>query len=137
MLSDKGNTAVYLLYALTRIRSIARTANLKPEQIKQAIESTPLSLEHEKEWKLAKVLLRFPDVLLKVSKELSIHPLCDFCYEIACTFTEFYDKCYCVEKNQAGEIVKVNMGRILLTEVTAMMLEQCFALLGIKPVEKM
>lgn len=137
MLSDKGNTAVYLLYALTRIRSIARTANVTSEQMKQAVESIPISLDHEKEWKLAKVLLRFSDVLLKISKDLSIHPLCDYCYEIAVTFTEFYDKCYCVEKNQAGEIVKVNMGRILLTEVTAMTLEQCFAILGIKPVEKM
>ncbi|XP_014216820.1 arginine--tRNA ligase, cytoplasmic isoform X2 [Copidosoma floridanum] len=137
MLSDKGNTAVYLLYALTRIRSIARMANVSREQVKQAIESTPISLDHEKEWKLAKVLLRFPDVIMKVTKDLSLHNLCDFCYEVACTFSEFYDNCYCVEKNQAGEIVKVNMGRILLTEVTAMMLEQCFSLLGLKPVEKM
>ena len=137
MLEDKGNTAVYLLYALTRIRSIARTANITREQIQDAIKTTSISLEHEKEWKLAKVLLKFPDIVLKITKDLCLHTLCEFCYEIACTFTEFYDSCYCVEKNQAGEIVKVNMGRILLTEVTAMMLEQCFALLGLKPVEKM
>lgn len=137
MLDDKGNTAVYLLYALTRIRSIARTANFSPDQIRKAAETTPLSLEHEKEWKLAKVLLKFPDVLSKITKDLCIHPLCEYCYEISCTFTEFYDKCYCVEKNQAGEIVKVNIGRILLTEATAMFLEKCFDLLGLKPVAKM
>lgn len=137
MLDDKGNTAVYLLYALTRIRSIARIANISKEQLKNAAETTPISLEHEKEWKLAKVLLRFPDVLLKITNDLCLHPLCEYCYEIACAFTEFYDKCYCVEKNKAGEIVKVNMGRILLTEVTAMILEQCFSLLGLKPVERM
>ncbi|KAJ8676252.1 hypothetical protein QAD02_012038 [Eretmocerus hayati] len=137
MLADKGNTAVYLLYALTRIRSIARTANVSQEEMKKAIETTPISIEHEKEWKLVKVLLKFPDIVTKVVKDLSIHSLCDFCYEIACTFSEFYDNCYCVEKNKTGEIVKVNMGRILLTEVTAMMLEQCFSLLGLKPVEKM
>lgn len=55
MLEDKGNTAVYLLYAFTRIRSIARNANISPEQIKQAASSIVLKLEHEKEWKLAKV----------------------------------------------------------------------------------
>ncbi|XP_058788641.1 probable arginine--tRNA ligase, cytoplasmic isoform X2 [Phymastichus coffea] len=137
MLDDKGNTAVYLLYALTRIRSIARTANVTREQIQEAIKTTPISLEHEKEWKLAKVLLKFPDVISKITKDLLLHTLCELCYEIACTFTEFYDKCYCVEKNQAGEIIKVNMGRILLIEVTAMILEQCFDLLGLKPVEKM
>lgn len=137
MLDDKGNTAVYLLYALTRIRSIARTANISREQVKIATERTAISLDHEKEWKLGKILLRFPDVLLKITNDLCLHTLCEYCYEIACAFTEFYDKCYCVEKNKAGEIVKINMDRLILTEATAMILEQCFSLLGLKPVEKM
>ncbi|XP_034936777.1 arginine--tRNA ligase, cytoplasmic [Chelonus insularis] len=137
MLEDKGNTAVYLLYALTRIRSIARTANLTPEQIKSAVETTPLCLDHEKEWKLAKVLLKFSDVILEISKDLYLHILCQYCYEIACAFSEFYDNCFCVEKNKSGEIVKVNMSRILLCEATAIILEQCFSLLGLKPVTRM
>ncbi|XP_014470943.1 PREDICTED: arginine--tRNA ligase, cytoplasmic [Dinoponera quadriceps] len=138
MLEDKGNTAVYLLYALTRIRSIARMANVTPDELQQKhARDTPISLAHEKEWKLAKVLLKFPDVLLSISQDMFLHPLCEFCYEISCAFTEFYDKCYCVEKNQAGEIVKVNIGRLLLTEATAMVMEKCFALLGLKPVARM
>merc|ERR1712203_91079 len=28
------------------------------------------------------------------------HSLCDFMYEVANTFTEFYEKCYCVEKDK-------------------------------------
>ncbi|KAH0558116.1 arginine--tRNA ligase, cytoplasmic [Cotesia glomerata] len=135
MLEDRGNTAVYLLYQLTRIRSIARNAKVSEEQIKLALDSTAISLEHEKEWKLAKVLIKFPDVLLKVTKDLVLHPLCEFCYELSCAFSEFYDKCYCVE-NINGEM-KVNMGRILLCEATALVLEQCFYLLGLKPVAKM
>lgn len=55
MLEDKGNTAVYLLYALTRIKSIARNAGVTSEQLKEASETTPISLEHPKEWKLGKV----------------------------------------------------------------------------------
>lgn len=137
MLEDKGNTAVYLLYALTRIRSIARMANVTQDELRKRAHDTPISLEHEKEWKLAKVLLKFPDVLLSISQDMYLHQLCELCYEISCAFTEFYDKCYCVEKNQAGEIVKVNMGRLLLTEATAMVLEKCFALLGLKPVMRM
>jgi arginyl-tRNA synthetase len=137
MLEDKGNTAVYLLYALTRIRSIARMANITQDQIKEALNTIPISLDHPKEWQLAKVLMKFPDIVMKITKDLCLHSLCEFCYEIACSFTEFYDNCYCVEKNQTGEIVKVNMGRILLTEVTAMMLDKCLNLLGLKSVEKM
>ncbi|EZA54370.1 putative arginyl-tRNA synthetase, cytoplasmic [Ooceraea biroi] len=137
MLEDRGNTAVYLLYALTRIRSIARTARMPRYQMRELLDKTPISLEHKNEWRLAKALLKFPDVILEVSKDMYLHPLCELCYEIACTFTEFYDTCYCIEKNEHGEITKVNTGRILLAEATAMVLEKCFNLLGLKPVERM
>ncbi|XP_003706581.1 arginine--tRNA ligase-like protein [Megachile rotundata] len=137
MLEDKGNTAVYLLYALTRIRSIARAANISPEKLREMAESTPISLEHDKEWKLAKVLLKFPDVLIKITKDLYVHQLCEFVYEISCAFTEFYDNCYCVEKNELGEITKINVGRMLLTEATAIIMETCFSILGLKPVARM
>lgn len=138
MLDDKGNTAVYLLYALTRIKSIARNANITRDKIIQAIDNTNISLEHEKEWKLGKILLRFSEILIKITKDLYLHPLCEYCYDVCCAFTEFYDKCYCVEKDKTtGEIIKVNMGRILLTEATAIVLEQCFIILGLKPVDRM
>lgn len=55
MLEDKGNTAVYLLYMLTRIRSISRLAGYTPESLREAAKLTPVSLDHEKEWNLTKV----------------------------------------------------------------------------------
>jgi len=137
MLEDKGNTAVYLLYAFTRIRSIARLAGVTPEELSAAAVNTPLSLDHEKEWKLAKVLLRFHDVLAMITKDLCLHHLCEYVYEIATTFTEFYDSCYCVEKDSTGEIKKVHMGRLLLCEAVAMILERSFNILGLKPVQRM
>ena len=120
MLDDKGNTAVYMLYAYTRICSIARNANVTPEQIRQ--DNTEVSLEHEKELKLAKLLLRFSEIIIKISDDLFLHSLCEYMYEVATAFSEFYDNCYCVEKNKSGEIVKINMGRIILCEVTAKVL---------------
>ncbi|XP_066999324.2 arginine--tRNA ligase, cytoplasmic [Anabrus simplex] len=137
MLEDKGNTAVYLLYALTRIRSIARTANITSEQLKEAAKTTTVSLEHEKEWKLGKVLLRFPDVVLDITKDLCLHRLCEYLYEISSSFTEFYDNCYCIEKDSAGDIKTVHMNRLLLCEASALIMVQCFDLLGIKPVSRM
>ncbi|PSN46081.1 Arginine--tRNA ligase, partial [Blattella germanica] len=124
MLEDKGNTAVYLLYAFTRIRSIARTAGVTPEELQKAAESTP-------------VLLRFPDVLIKITSDLCLHHLCEYVYEISTTFSEFYDNCYCVEKDAAGDIKKIHMGRLLLCEATAIVLERCFHILGLKPVSRM
>merc|ERR1712117_842618 len=49
MLEDKGNTAAYMLYAYTRISSIARNVNLTSESILQDVHKnkTEVSLEHE------------------------------------------------------------------------------------------
>ncbi|XP_072487020.1 arginine--tRNA ligase, cytoplasmic isoform X2 [Notamacropus eugenii] len=138
MLDDRGNTAAYLLYAFTRIRSIARLANIDEEMLQKAAKETQIILDHEKEWKLGRCILRFPEILQKILDDLFLHTLCDFLYELATTFTEFYDSCYCVEKDrQTGEILKVNMWRMLLCEATASVMAKGFDILGIKPVQKM
>nr|XP_033783192.1 arginine--tRNA ligase, cytoplasmic isoform X2 [Geotrypetes seraphini] len=138
MLDDKGNTAAYLLYAFTRIRSIARLANIDEEMLQKAAQETEILLEHEKEWKLGKCILRFPEILQKILEDLLLHTLCDYLYELATTFTEFYDSCYCVEKDrQTGNIVKVNMWRMLLCDATAAIMAKGFDILGIKPVQRM
>lgn len=38
--------------------------------------------------------------------DLFLHTLCDYLYELATTFTEYYDACYVVEKDrQTGKVV--------------------------------
>lgn len=138
MLDDRGNTAAYLLYAFTRIRSIARVANIQEAALRRAAETCDIVLEHEKEWKLSKCILRFPEILQKILDDLLLHTLCDYLYELATTFTEFYDSCYCVEKDrQTGEVVKVNMWRMLLCEATAAVMAKGFDILGLTPVQRM
>nr|XP_056718380.1 arginine--tRNA ligase, cytoplasmic [Euleptes europaea] len=138
MLDDRGNTAAYLLYAFTRIRSIARLANIVEGTLQKVARTTEIILDHEKEWKLGKCILRFPEILQKILDDLLLHTLCDYLYELATTFTEFYDNCYCVEKDrQTGKIVNVNMCRMLLCEATAAVMAKGFDILGIKPVQKM
>jgi arginyl-tRNA synthetase len=67
-----------------------------------------------------------------------MHSLCEYLYELAATTTEFYDSCYCIEKDrETGKIVKVNMDRLLLLEATARVMETAFQILGIKTVVKM
>ena len=69
-----------------------------------------MSLSHAKEMKLAKLLLRFPEVVLKIHSDLYLHTLCEFMYDVATVFTEFYDACYCVEKDKnTGEVRKKNL----------------------------
>ncbi|KAG0413687.1 hypothetical protein HPB47_009160 [Ixodes persulcatus] len=134
MLDDRGNTAAYLLYALTRIRSIARNVGMSVD----ALKGEEVPVEHPKERKLAKTLLRFPEVISTMLEELHVHPLCDYLFELSQTFSEFYDNCYCIEKDKAtGQVVKVNKGRLLLCEATAAVMTKGFHILGIKTVERM
>eukprot|EP00124_Ichthyophonus_hoferi_P003459 Ihof_evm5s300 gene=Ihof_evmTU5s300 len=89
MLDLKGNTAVYLLYAYTRIASIARRAGVADVSTLTA----PIVLEHPKELKLAKHLAKFPEIINKIIKDIYPHVLCEYLYELSTAFTEFYDNC--------------------------------------------
>lgn len=141
MLDDKGNTAIYLLYAYTRIRSIVRNTNLSKDEIdKLAANSSveDLPLDHPREMRLAKFLLKWPEVIETIYKTLLINSLCEFLYDLAGCFTEFYEKCYVVEKDRTtGEIVKVNTHRLLLCEATANVMKTGFDILGLRAIERM
>ncbi|EDQ84184.1 uncharacterized protein MONBRDRAFT_39368 [Monosiga brevicollis MX1] len=136
MLQDKGNTAVYLLYANTRVHSILRN----PEIAKQNIDidalapSHTVTLTHPKEIKIAKYLARFPEVLNRTIDTLMPHRLCDYIYELTNVFTEFYQECYAVQKQSDGS-VKVDVNRLMLYKSVGMVLEQAFHLLGIRAIE--
>jgi len=137
MLDDKGNTAVYLLYAYTRIKSIARRAGVSIEELTKYAREQPVNLNHEKEKKLMKVLLRFPEVIEKAASELVLHPICELLYDTATSFSEFYDNCYCIEKDQSGTIQKIHYDRLILCEATANVLKAGFDILGLNYVGKM
>ncbi|ESO84457.1 hypothetical protein LOTGIDRAFT_196660 [Lottia gigantea] len=138
MLDDRGNTAAYLLYAYTRIRSIARLANVSEKELAEAAKSTKIELDHEKEYKLAKCILKFPEIILKLLDDLYLHTLCDYLYELTTSFTEFYDNCYCVEKDRTtGKVIKINKSRLLLCEATANVISAGFHILGINPLQRM
>jgi len=137
MLDDRGNTAVYLLYAYTRVRSIQRTSKVEAGTLSSYIQNNSISLEHEKEWKLGKMLCRYPEIIVRCMEELVVHPLCEYLYELAGTLTEFYDACICIEKNKDGGIVSVDMNRIALLECVARIFESGFYIVGIKPVSRM
>ena len=91
----------------------------------------------ERELKLAKCIIKYPDVLARVLDELLMHGLCEFIYQLATTFTDFYDRCYCVEKDKTTGEVRINYRRILLCEATANVLKQFFEIVGIEPLERM
>ncbi|KAI6659083.1 Arginyl-tRNA synthetase [Oopsacas minuta] len=138
MLEDRGNTAVYLLYMLTRIRSIIRSSKLTPEQIESAIKKISIVLEVDVEIGLGMSLLRFPEVIYRTVDTLLLHQVCEYLYDLSCSFSSFYDKCYCMRiDKETDEVLEINMNRILLCEATARVFETGFHILGIIPVSRM
>ena len=89
MLSLQGNTAPYLLYAYTRIRSIFRKAGAEA-----AKACAPLvTLEAPEEIALARRLLDFGMTLELVAEDYRPNFLCNYLYDLAGHFTRFYETC--------------------------------------------
>jgi arginyl-tRNA synthetase len=120
------------------VRSIARLAGVSAVQLKDAALTTTIDVTHEKELKLSKCIIRFPEVINKLEDDLYPHILCEYLYELCTTFSEFYDECYCVEKDRVtGQVLNMNMSRLLLCEATAIILDKSFHILGLDPLLKM
>eukprot|EP00455_Lapot_gusevi_P015064 TRINITY_DN175_c0_g1_i1.p2 TRINITY_DN175_c0_g1~~TRINITY_DN175_c0_g1_i1.p2 ORF type:complete len:190 (+),score=82.07 TRINITY_DN175_c0_g1_i1:261-830(+) len=127
MLDLRGNTAVYLLYAYARIMSIMRNATVDMNEVRQTAR---MNLEHPSEWALALHILRFQEVVDSILVDLLPHKLCDFLYELSCKFSDFYRDCRVLGDGP-------NLSRLLLCDVTANCMRQCFHLLGLTPVDKL
>ncbi|OOF79730.1 arginine--tRNA ligase [Rodentibacter caecimuris] len=129
MLSFEGNTAPYMQYAYTRIRSIFNKTQVELT----ALYNAPLMLIDEKERSLAIKLLQFEEAVQTVGREGTPHVLCGYLYELAGAFSSFYEHCPIL--NSEDETIKLSRLKLaLLTEKT---LKQGLDLLGIKTVEKM
>ena len=129
MLSFEGNTAPYMQYAYTRIRSIFNRSQIALSKVEQA----QLSITDEKERALAIKLLQFEEAVQVVGKEGTPHVLCAYLYELAGVFSSFYEHCPILNNDDQ----QVKLSRLKLALLTERTLKQGLDLLGIKTVEKM
>jgi arginyl-tRNA synthetase len=130
MLALQGNTAPYLQYAYARIASIRRKA-----EAEFAIRNpqSAISLAAPEELALAKHLLNFGLTLEAVAEELRPNFLCNYLYELAGKFTSFYENCPVLK----AEDEATRNSRLALCDLTARVLKQGLATLGIEVVEQM
>ncbi|MDQ3440103.1 MAG: arginine--tRNA ligase, partial [Planctomycetota bacterium] len=94
MLAMDGNTAPYLQYAHARIKSIFRKAGGVPAT------STPVQLETPHELALAKHVLRITEIVDLVARELKPHHLTTYLYDLATTFSGFYENCPVIQSEE-------------------------------------
>lgn len=127
MLRFEGNTAAFLLYAYVRVEGIKRKVN---RPIAEVAKSYAIIVTHPSEIALGVELLRFPEVLLKMEKDLLPHHLTEYLFGLAEQFHAFFRDCR-VEGDPAEG------SRLLLCDLTAQVLQQGLSILGIETVEKM
>ncbi|KAK3160406.1 hypothetical protein QOZ80_1BG0059050 [Eleusine coracana subsp. coracana] len=127
MLSDKGNTAVYLQYAHARICSIIRKSSKDIEKLKMR---GSIACIHSDERALGLHLIRFQEVVQQACADLFPHYLCDYLYSLSEAFSKFYTNCPVIGSPE-------ETSRLLLCEATAVVMRQCFYILDITPVYKL
>jgi arginyl-tRNA synthetase len=140
MLSFDGNTAPYIQYAHARIRSIFRASGQLAGSVDGAGAADivfdpswarPPGEPEERE--LAKCALGFGDTVATSLETYSPHKLCTYLFELAGTFTSFYENCRVLQ----AETPELRSSRLALCALTAAVLRKGLNLLGIEAPERM
>lgn len=129
MLALDGNTAPYLQYAYTRIRSIFRKGALEGWQPPADLI---IHLEAPEEVNLAKQIVRFGDALVQVAADYRPNALTAFLYDLATRFNIFYQTLPVLKAPPESRPT-----RLLLCDLISRVLRTGLGLLGIETLEVM
>lgn len=122
----EGNTGPYLQYAHTRCNGILN----KVKKWEENVVNENLTTEEKK---LVKKLSDFPTVVEQALRDFRPHYLCNYAYELATIFSEFYHLCPVLK----AEKKQLKNFRLSLVKATKITLKNCLSLLGIETPEKM
>jgi arginyl-tRNA synthetase len=122
----EGNTGPYLQYAHTRCDGILK----KAKRWKEKFENENSSKEEKK---IIKKLIEFPDVVEQALRDFRPHYICNYAYELANIFSEFYHACPVLK----AETQKLRDFRLTLVKATKTTLKNSLNLLGIETPKKM
>ncbi|OPX18318.1 arginine--tRNA ligase [candidate division WOR-3 bacterium 4484_100] len=127
---SEDNPVYYVQYAYARIRSIIRFAREKGLELPETPE---LSLiDKEEEFDLLKSILRFPEVLEDVVRNLDPYPITYYLIDLARNFHYFYQKYRVV-----GDDRKLSGARLFLVNKTAQTISDGLNLIGVSCPERM
>ena len=127
MVSMEGDTAPYLQYSYVRCRSIF--GKLDGEVV---LDGADLELSDEKEIHLARMLVRFGEVVPVILDDFRPSLLAGYLLELARAYHSFFQSCPVLRSEEA-----IRKTRLVLCELTARVLRQGLELLGISVPERM
>ncbi len=127
MLALTGDTAPYLQYSCVRVRSIFRKLD---EGV--TLDSENLLIEADAEVHLARMLVRFAEMVPVVLDDFRPNLLATYLLELARSFHSFFEACPVLKSEGA-----VRDSRLVLCALTANVLKKGLELLGIEVPERM
>ena len=127
MLALQGDTAPYLQYSHVRIRSIFRKLDAPFDA-----SSAEIHLNAAAEIHLARLLVRFGEVLPTILEDFRPNLLANYLLELARAFHSYFEACPVLKAEQT-----TRSSRLALCELTSRTLKQGLYLLGIQVPERM
>ncbi len=127
MLAFDGNTAPYLLYAYTRIQSILKKAEVTD------CSNYQININEVAEHKLALHIAKFADTVDVTAKEAYPHYMCQYLYNLASLFMQFYEACPILKSENNA----IKESRLAIANLTAEILKTGLDLLGITTIDRM
>jgi arginyl-tRNA synthetase len=131
MLATKGDTATYMQYAFARVCGIFRKGNNERQRVREAGGTIEIGARAERA--LALQLARFSEALDEAAAECRPNFLTQYLFQTANCFSTFFDECPVLK----AETAALRASRLLLADLTARVIAQGLALLGIQTIEKM
>ncbi len=125
-ISFEGDTGPYIQYAHTRCSNIL--TKVKKYESKFSVKNI-----QPQEKKLIKKLSMFPDIASQAAHELKPNYICNYAYELATTFSNFYETCSVLK----AETKELKNFRLTLVNSTKIILGNCLKFIGVETLEKM
>ena len=127
MLALTGDTAPYLQYSCVRVRSIFRKLDAGVQ-----LDATQLNIEADAEVHLARMIVRFGEVVPSLLDDFRPNMLANYLLELARAFHSFFEACPVLKSE--GETQNT---RLVLCDLTSQVLVKGLGLLGIEVPERM
>jgi len=127
---SEKNPVFYLQYAHARICSIFQKA--KEEGIYLSQNNYITELSEQIEFDLIKKIADFPEIIFESYKTLEPHIICDYLYDLAGIFHQFYHNCRILQESDP-----LRQARLHLANTTRITLKNGLQILGISAPEKM
>ena len=129
ILDPKGNSAIYHFYNYVRINSLKNKSNLTSEDILEIATSNSIKISHKRERDLIISLLKFQEAIENTLIELKPNIFAEYLYEVSINFSKFFLECNVLKSENKNN-------RLMILELTAIVMKQSFDLLGMTPVSR-